>query len=86
MNFFEDVSYFMLVNYLHSHGMAHTDLSLENVHVRPVDKHVKVSIISFYSCLHKSLYSVLAIMLRLPVTLINQSNIFTGGIKGNIPL
>jgi serine/threonine protein kinase len=56
--------YFMQVNYLHSHGMAHTELRLENVHVSPVDKHVKVSIIPFYS--------VLAIMLRLRRTLINQ--------------
>ncbi|KAI4999461.1 hypothetical protein ZWY2020_004050 [Hordeum vulgare] len=33
------------VNYLHSHGMAHTELRLENVHVSPVDKHVKVGIL-----------------------------------------
>jgi len=31
------------VNYLHSHGLAHTELRLENVHISPVDKHVKVS-------------------------------------------
>lgn len=30
------------VNYLHSHGLAHTELRLENVHISPVDKHVKV--------------------------------------------
>ncbi|KAJ1284584.1 hypothetical protein BS78_03G215900 [Paspalum vaginatum] len=29
------------VNYLHSHGLAHTELRLENVHVSPIDKHVK---------------------------------------------
>ncbi|KAE8769872.1 putative plastid-lipid-associated protein 14, chloroplastic [Hordeum vulgare] len=29
----------------HSHGMAHTELRLENVHVSPVDKHVKVGIL-----------------------------------------
>ncbi|KAK1267894.1 hypothetical protein QJS04_geneDACA008194 [Acorus gramineus] len=33
------------VNYLHSHGLAHTQLRLENVHVSPVDRHVKVSIL-----------------------------------------
>lgn len=33
------------VNYLHSHGLAHTELRLENVHVSPVDKHVKVGIL-----------------------------------------
>lgn len=31
------------VNYLHSHGLAHTELRLENVHVSPVDRHIKVS-------------------------------------------
>ena len=31
------------VNYLHSHGLAHTELRLENVHISPIDKHVKVS-------------------------------------------
>ena len=31
------------VNYLHSHGLAHTELRLENVHISPVDRHVKVS-------------------------------------------
>uniref|UniRef100_A0A0E0C5I2 Protein kinase domain-containing protein n=1 Tax=Oryza meridionalis TaxID=40149 RepID=A0A0E0C5I2_9ORYZ len=30
------------VNYLHSHGLAHTELRLENVHVSPIDKHVKM--------------------------------------------
>lgn len=33
------------VNYLHSHGLAHTELKLENVHVSPIDKHVKVGIL-----------------------------------------
>lgn len=31
------------VNYLHSHGLAHTELRLENVHISLVDRHVKVS-------------------------------------------
>lgn len=31
------------VNYLHSHGLAHTELRLENVHISPVDRHIKVS-------------------------------------------
>ncbi|XP_019416802.1 PREDICTED: probable plastid-lipid-associated protein 14, chloroplastic isoform X1 [Lupinus angustifolius] len=30
------------VNYLHSHGLAHTELRLENVHISPVDRHIKV--------------------------------------------
>ncbi|XP_021764131.1 probable plastid-lipid-associated protein 14, chloroplastic [Chenopodium quinoa] len=30
------------VNYLHSHGLAHTELRLENLHVSPVDRHIKV--------------------------------------------
>ncbi|KAJ6841014.1 putative plastid-lipid-associated protein 14, chloroplastic isoform X2 [Iris pallida] len=33
------------VNYLHSHGLAHTQLRLENVHISPIDKHVKVGIL-----------------------------------------
>lgn len=33
------------VNYLHSHGLAHTELRLENVHISPVDRHVKVGIL-----------------------------------------
>uniref|UniRef100_A0A7N0U2F4 Protein kinase domain-containing protein n=2 Tax=Kalanchoe fedtschenkoi TaxID=63787 RepID=A0A7N0U2F4_KALFE len=33
------------VNYLHSHGLAHTELRLENVHISPVDGHVKVGIL-----------------------------------------
>ncbi|XP_078429077.1 OBP3-responsive protein 1 [Wolffia australiana] len=33
------------VNYLHSHGLAHTRLSLENLHICPVVKHVKVGIL-----------------------------------------
>jgi serine/threonine protein kinase len=43
----------MQVNYLHSHGLAHTELRLENVHVSPIDKHVKVSSLSFCLCLCK---------------------------------
>ncbi|GMP24843.1 hypothetical protein CsSME_00001974 [Camellia sinensis var. sinensis] len=35
------------VNYLHSHGLAHTELRLENVHISPVDRHIKVSTILF---------------------------------------
>lgn len=30
------------VNYLHSHGLAHTELRLENLHISPVDRHIKV--------------------------------------------
>jgi serine/threonine protein kinase len=52
--------YLLQVNYLHSHGLAHTELRLENVHVSPIDKHVKVSSL----CFCKLLYSVLAIMLN----------------------
>ncbi|KAL3521636.1 hypothetical protein ACH5RR_019785 [Cinchona calisaya] len=33
------------VNYLHSHGLAHTELRLENLHISPVDKHIKVGIL-----------------------------------------
>ncbi|OWM79635.1 hypothetical protein CDL15_Pgr023047 [Punica granatum] len=33
------------VNYLHSHGLAHTELRLENLHVSPVDRHIKVGIL-----------------------------------------
>ncbi|KAM7499763.1 hypothetical protein LguiA_024177 [Lonicera macranthoides] len=33
------------VNYLHSHGLAHTELRLENVHISPIDRHVKVGIL-----------------------------------------
>ncbi|PON72093.1 Serine/threonine protein kinase [Parasponia andersonii] len=33
------------VNYLHSHGLAHTELRLENVHICPVDRHIKVGIL-----------------------------------------
>ncbi|KAL7003600.1 putative plastid-lipid-associated protein 14, chloroplastic [Sarracenia purpurea var. burkii] len=33
------------VNYLHSHGLAHTELRLENVHVSPVDRHIKVGLL-----------------------------------------
>ncbi|XP_047150210.1 probable plastid-lipid-associated protein 14, chloroplastic [Vigna umbellata] len=33
------------VNYLHSHGLAHTELTLENVHISPVDRHIKVGIL-----------------------------------------
>ncbi|KAL6127564.1 hypothetical protein ACLB2K_070929 [Fragaria x ananassa] len=32
-------------NYLHSHGLAHTELRLENVHISPVDRHIKVGIL-----------------------------------------
>ncbi|KAG9133169.1 hypothetical protein Leryth_023420 [Lithospermum erythrorhizon] len=35
------------VNYLHNHGLAHTELRLENLHVSPVDGHVKVRETSF---------------------------------------
>ncbi|KAJ0042279.1 hypothetical protein Pint_17713 [Pistacia integerrima] len=31
------------VNYLHSHGLAHTELRLENVHISPVDRHIKAN-------------------------------------------
>lgn len=33
---------FLQVNYLHSHGLAHTELRLENLHISPVDRHIKV--------------------------------------------
>ncbi|KAL3838079.1 hypothetical protein ACJIZ3_022670 [Penstemon smallii] len=33
------------VNYLHSHGLAHTELKLENLHISPVDGHIKVGIL-----------------------------------------
>ncbi|CAN8302048.1 unnamed protein product [Cochlearia groenlandica] len=33
------------VNYLHNHGLAHTELRLENVHISPVDRHIKVRIL-----------------------------------------
>eukprot|EP00262_Sarcandra_glabra_P007698 TRINITY_DN2060_c0_g2_i2.p1 TRINITY_DN2060_c0_g2~~TRINITY_DN2060_c0_g2_i2.p1 ORF type:complete len:491 (-),score=45.18 TRINITY_DN2060_c0_g2_i2:486-1958(-) len=33
------------VNYLHSQGLAHTELRLENVHISPVDRHIKVGIL-----------------------------------------
>ncbi|XP_026457845.1 probable plastid-lipid-associated protein 14, chloroplastic [Papaver somniferum] len=33
------------VNYLHSHGLAHTELKLENVHISPLDRHIKVGIL-----------------------------------------
>ncbi|XP_057951618.1 probable plastid-lipid-associated protein 14, chloroplastic isoform X2 [Malania oleifera] len=33
------------VNYLHSHGLAHTELRLENVHISPLDGHIKVGIL-----------------------------------------
>ncbi|KAF2287439.1 hypothetical protein GH714_039903 [Hevea brasiliensis] len=35
----------LYVNYLHSHGLAHTELRLENVHISPVDRHIKVGIL-----------------------------------------
>lgn len=40
------------VNYLHSHGLAHTELRLENIHISPVDKHVKVGILGNAVDLH----------------------------------
>ncbi|XP_050223581.1 probable plastid-lipid-associated protein 14, chloroplastic [Mercurialis annua] len=33
------------VNYLHSHGLAHTELRLQNVHISPVDRHIKVGLL-----------------------------------------
>ncbi|XP_011626322.2 probable plastid-lipid-associated protein 14, chloroplastic isoform X1 [Amborella trichopoda] len=42
------------VNYLHSHGLAHTELRLENVHISPVDRHVKVGILGNASYFHDS--------------------------------
>ncbi|KAK4431341.1 putative plastid-lipid-associated protein 14, chloroplastic [Sesamum alatum] len=42
------------VNYLHSHGLAHTELRLENLHISPVDRHIKVGILGnaadFHDC------------------------------------
>lgn len=37
--------YLPQVNYLHSHGLAHTELRLENLHISPLDRHIKVSTI-----------------------------------------
>ncbi|KAG0495105.1 hypothetical protein HPP92_006099 [Vanilla planifolia] len=42
------------VNYLHSHGLAHTQLRLENVHLCPVDRHIKVGILGNAVDLHNS--------------------------------
>ena len=51
--------YLTQVNYLHSHGLAHTELRLENVHISPVDRHIKVSILISQAtpivCIHISL-------------------------------
>ncbi|KAH7288510.1 hypothetical protein KP509_31G029100 [Ceratopteris richardii] len=33
------------VNYLHSHGFAHTELRLQNVHISEVDRHIKVGLL-----------------------------------------
>lgn len=33
------------VNYLHSHGLAHTELRLDTVHISPIDRHIKVGIL-----------------------------------------
>ncbi|KAL3026180.1 hypothetical protein AAZX31_04G217300 [Glycine max] len=33
------------VNYLHSHGLAHTELRLESVHISPINRHIKVGIL-----------------------------------------
>ncbi|XP_022140871.1 probable plastid-lipid-associated protein 14, chloroplastic [Momordica charantia] len=41
------------VNYLHSHGLAHTELRLENIHLSPVDRHVKVGILGNASYFHE---------------------------------
>ncbi|XP_073131376.1 probable plastid-lipid-associated protein 14, chloroplastic isoform X2 [Henckelia pumila] len=42
------------VNYLHSHGLAHTELRLENLHISPVDRHIKVGILGNASDFHES--------------------------------
>lgn len=42
------------VNYLHSHGLAHTELRLENVHISPVDRHVKVGILGNAAYFHEN--------------------------------
>lgn len=42
------------VNYLHSHGLAHTELRLENLHISPVDKHIKVGILGNAADLYES--------------------------------
>lgn len=43
------------MNYLHSHGLAHTELRLENVHVSPVDRHIKVSVMLLFGVLEVQL-------------------------------
>jgi serine/threonine protein kinase len=45
LNMFFGVCSNLKVNYLHSHGLAHTELRLENVHISPVDRHIKVGIL-----------------------------------------
>lgn len=42
--------YLPQVNYLHSHGLAHTELRLENLHISPLDRHLKVSTLPILSC------------------------------------
>ena len=61
----------MQVNYLHSHGLAHTELRLENVHVSPIDKHVKVSSLSLCLYLCKLSSSVVSIMLHVLLWTLN---------------
>ncbi|KAL7106932.1 hypothetical protein ACP275_06G022800 [Erythranthe tilingii] len=43
------------VNYLHSNGLAHTELRLEKLHISPIDRHIKVGILgnaaNFYDCI-----------------------------------
>jgi serine/threonine protein kinase len=42
------------VNYLHSHGLAHTELRLENLHISPIDRHIKVGILGNAADFHES--------------------------------
>ncbi|KAL5719186.1 putative plastid-lipid-associated protein 14 [Ranunculus cassubicifolius] len=45
------------VNYLHSHGLAHTELRLENVHISPLDHHIKVGILGNAADFYESSFS-----------------------------
>lgn len=62
-------SFSIQVNYLHSHGLAHTELRLENVHISPVDRHIKVSPIFLFSTRFQvvnSPYICATCLLRIP--------------------
>lgn len=77
----EDMSYFMQVNHLHMHGMAHTGLSLYNIHVHSLLSHTHYIISKSFKTVDHMKIKTTCKCVQMQVRLIGQSLSRQQGLK-----